>query len=118
MLGGTPDERPEAYSMFSPATYVHKDCPATLIIHGKQDILAPVKAICQLHASLKEKDVPVAMHLLPQTDHAFDLILPKISPSAHNAIYDVERFLAIMTIREPVVESKSTAVNRVGGLML
>lgn len=39
--------------------------------------------------------VIVAMHLLPQTDHAFDLILPKISPSAHNAIYDVERFLSL-----------------------
>ena len=38
------------------------------------------------------------MHILPQTDHAFDLILPKISPSAHNAIYDVERFLALMAV--------------------
>jgi acetyl esterase/lipase len=112
ILGGTPDEKPEAYSMFSPTTYVHKDCPATLIIHGKQDILAPVKAICQLHASLKEEGVPVVMHLLPQTDHAFDLILPKISLSAHNAIYDMERFLAIMAMSEPVVESKSTATNK------
>ena len=112
ILGGTPDEKPEAYFMFSPTTYVHKDCPTTLIIHGKQDILAPVKAICQLHASLKKKGVPVAMHLLPQTDHGFDLILPKISPSAHNAIYDVERFLAIMAKREPVVESKSTPANK------
>ncbi|MCU7551383.1 alpha/beta hydrolase [Chitinophagaceae bacterium LB-8] len=103
MLGGTPDEKPEAYSLFSPITYVHQDCPATLIIHGKQDILAPVKAIRQLHSCLKEVGVPVAMHLIPQTDHGFDNILPKISPAAHNAIYDVERFLAIMAIREPVV---------------
>jgi hypothetical protein len=37
------------------------------------------------------------MHILPQTDHAFDLILPKISPSAQNSISDVERFLALYT---------------------
>jgi len=47
---------------------------------------------------LKQAGVPAIMHLIPQTDHAFDLILPKISPSAHNAIYDVERFLALIAV--------------------
>jgi hypothetical protein len=40
------------------------------------------------------------MHILPQTDHAFDLAFPKIAPAAHNAIYDVERFMAHMANRE------------------
>jgi acetyl esterase/lipase len=109
IVGGTPDEKPDAYALFSPISYVHKDCPATLIIHGKHDMLAPVKAIRELHSRLKEARVPVVMHLLPQTDHGFDLILPKVSPSAHNATYDVERFIATMAKREPVVESKLTA---------
>ncbi|WP_430682179.1 alpha/beta hydrolase [Maribacter halichondriae] len=95
ILGGNPTERPEAYSLFSPITYVHKGCPPTLLLNGKHDILVSAKAIRQLHARLTENDVPVVMHIVPQTDHAFDLILPKISPSAHNAIYYVERFLAI-----------------------
>jgi hypothetical protein len=45
------------------------------------------------------------MHVLPQTDHAFDLILPKISPSAHSAFFDVERFLALQIkyAEKPVV---------------
>ena len=47
------------------------------------------------------------MHILPQTDHAFDLILPKISPSAHNALYDVERFLALMVGRKQKVGSRT-----------
>jgi len=98
MLGGNPHEKPEAYSLFSPVKYIHTGCPPTLIIHGKQDILAPVKAIRELHAGLKQAGVPAIMHLIPQTDHAFDLILPKISPSAHNAIYDVERFLALIAV--------------------
>jgi acetyl esterase/lipase len=96
ILGGNPDERPGAYSLFSPITHVHKDCPPTLIIHGKHDILAPVKAIRQLHLQLTEAGVPAVMQLIPQTDHAFDLILPRISPSAHNAYYETERFLAFM----------------------
>lgn len=96
ILGGIPDKKPEAYSMFSPITHIHKDCPITLIIHGEQDILAPVKAIRQLYSGLRQADVPAVMQLLPQTDHAFDLILPKISPSAHNAFYETERFLALM----------------------
>jgi acetyl esterase/lipase len=113
IVGGTPDEKPDTYALFSPISYVHKDCPATLIIHGKHDVLAPVKAICELYSRLKEAGVPVVMHLLPQTDHGFDLILPKVSPSAHNAIYDVERFLAIMAVKEPVVENKSSVTNKV-----
>ena len=96
ILGGNPDERPEAYSLFSPIAHVHKDCPPTLFIHGKHDILAPVKAIRQLHSLLTEGGVPAVMQLIPQTDHAFDLILPKISPSAHNAFYETDRFLALM----------------------
>jgi hypothetical protein len=52
------------------------------------------------------------MHILPQTDHGFDLVLPKIAPAAHNAIYDVERFIALMAVREPVVESIPTAASQ------
>lgn len=96
ILGGNPDEKPEQYSLFSPITHVHKDCPATLLIQGEDDILAPVKATRYLNSRLKEAGVSVVMHILPQTDHAFDLILPKISPSAHNAYYDIERFLALV----------------------
>ncbi|HTM93118.1 MAG TPA: alpha/beta hydrolase [Flavisolibacter sp.] len=113
ILDGTSNEKPEAYSLFSPITYVHKHCPPTLIIHGKHDVLAPVSAIRQLYKCLKEEGVPVAMHLLPQTDHGFDLILPKISPSAHNCIYDVERFLAIMATSEPSAEGKSKIMKEI-----
>jgi len=96
MLGGNPNEVPEAYARFSPVTHVNKNCPPTLLIHGEHDILAPLVAIKTLKKSLTKAGVPVATHFIPQTDHAFDLILPKISPSAHNAFYDVERFLAML----------------------
>ena len=97
LLGGHPDECPEQYALFSPVTHVHANCPATILIQGEQDVMAPANTIRMLHTRLVEKKVPVVLHILPQTDHAFDLILPDISPSAHNAIYDVERFLALQS---------------------
>jgi acetyl esterase/lipase len=95
LLGGHPNECPEPYALFSPVTHIHANCPATIQIQGEHDLMASVKTTRILHTRLVEKKVPTVMHTLPQTDHAFDLILPKISPSAHTAIYDVERFLAL-----------------------
>lgn len=96
LLGGHPDECPEVYALFSTATHVHSACPPTLLVHGEHDIMAPVKPTRFLHRRLTEAKVLTVLHILPQTDHAFDLVLPKISPSAHTAFYDVERFLALM----------------------
>ena len=100
LMGGHPDECPEAYTLFSPITHVHSSCPPTLLIHGEHDVMAPVKTTYSLNTKLKENKVQTVMHILPQSDHAFDLQLPKISPSAHNAIYDVERFLALMASKK------------------
>lgn len=96
LLGGHPDECPETYALFSPVTHVHSACPPTLLIHGEHDLMAPVNTTRFLQSRLKEEKILTVMHILPQTDHAFDLILPGISPSAHNAFYDVERFMAMV----------------------
>ncbi len=96
LLGGHPDECPETYALFSPVTHVHSGCPPTMLIHGEDDIMAPVESTRFLHTRLVKEKVQTVMHILPQTDHAFDLQLPEISPSAHTAIYDVERFMALM----------------------
>jgi acetyl esterase/lipase len=95
LLGGDPNECPEQYALYSPVTHVSSQCPPTLLLHGDHDILVPVNATRILHTRLVEEKVQTVMHILPQTDHGFDLMLPKISPSAHNAMYDVERFLAL-----------------------
>ncbi|HYK57600.1 MAG TPA: alpha/beta hydrolase [Flavisolibacter sp.] len=97
LLGGHPDECPERYALFSPVTHVDSDCPPTLLMHGEHDLMAPVKSTRILHVRLTNKNVKTIIHILPQTDHAFDLILPKRSPSAHTAFFDVERFLALQT---------------------
>lgn len=95
MLGCSPDECPEVYTALSPITYINSNCPQTLILQGMHDLIVPVEATRQLYRRLNEEGVKAAMYLIPQTDHAFDLILPRISPVAHAAIYLIERFLAI-----------------------
>ncbi|HYV91665.1 MAG TPA: alpha/beta hydrolase [Chitinophagales bacterium] len=95
LLGGHPDECPETYALFSPVTHVNAHCPPTLLIHGEHDVMAPVKTTRYLYTRLVEEKVLSVMHILPQSDHAFDLVMPNISPAAHSAIYDVERFLAL-----------------------
>jgi len=109
LLGGHPDECPENYALYSPVTHVHSHCPPTLLIHGEHNTMAPVKTTRFLFTRLMEKKVPSVMHILPQTDHAFDLILPNISPSAHNSIYDVERFLALQLkiFENPVIVAEN-----------
>jgi len=96
LMGGHPDECPERYKLFSPITHVHSKCPPTLLIQGEHDIMAPVRSTQLLYSRLMIEKVPARLHLLPQTDHAFDLFLPNIAPAAHAAIYDVERFMELM----------------------
>lgn len=112
LLGGHPDECHERYAFLSPFTHIHSGCPPTLLLHGAHDIMAPVKTTRVLHSLLEKEQIPSVLHILPQTDHAFDLILPKISPSAHNAFYDVERFMAIMAV-VTTVENRAAVSNLV-----
>lgn len=105
LLGGHPDECPDTYTLFSPGTHIHTHCPPTLLIHGEHDIMAPVNATRSLHALLIEEKIPTVLHILPQTDHAFDLQLPQLSPSAHNAIYDIDLFLSLIGKRENRIDN-------------
>jgi acetyl esterase/lipase len=41
LLGGTAAEKPEAYRRASPATYVRKDAPPFLLLHGSEDRVVP-----------------------------------------------------------------------------
>jgi acetyl esterase/lipase len=102
LLGGSPEECPENYKIYSPATYVHSGCSPTLLIHGDHDSMAPVHATQALYDELVKVRVPVVMNILAQTDHAFNRFLPDISPAAITVIYDIERFIAIAANRKAV----------------
>lgn len=94
LLGGHLHEVPEAYELASPIAHVKPDCPPTLLIHGDLDCITPSSAIGVLHQKLVACGVPVISIIYPLTQHAFDLVLPQVSPAAQSALYEWERFLA------------------------
>jgi len=96
LLGGHPHEVPEVYELASPVTHVQPACPPTLLIQGEPDFIAPMAATNELHRKLIECGVPAVNIHYPLTNHAFDLVFPQVSPPAQAALYDLERFLALM----------------------
>ena len=96
ILGGHPPDLPEKYTFYSPVTYVHPACPPTLILQGESDLIVPVDAVRVLIGKLAAAGVPVASAFYPQADHAFDLFLPRFSVCSQAALYEIDRFLALM----------------------
>jgi acetyl esterase/lipase len=96
LLGGWPQDALTIYQLASPITHVQPGCPPTLLIQGDKDLITPVDATCELYAKLVESGVPAINVVFPWTDHAFDVLLPQISPPAQSALYDVDRFLALL----------------------
>jgi acetyl esterase/lipase len=96
IVGGRPDEIPETYRLLSPLSHVGPHCPPTLLLHGSDDVFALTPGVRSLHRSLREAGVRAVLVEFPHTDHAFDLVLPAVSPVAQAATRDVERFLALL----------------------
>jgi acetyl esterase/lipase len=96
LLGGGPHDMPDTYRLVSPITHVHPGSPPTLLMQGGTDLLVGVDSTRALYARLVESGVPAINVVLPWTEHMFDLILPHTSPPAQTALYDVDRFLALL----------------------
>jgi acetyl esterase/lipase len=96
LFGGSPEEVPEAYLLFSPIEHVGPHCPPTLLLQGEHDCIVPVEGARSLNEKLRAAGTPVIYVEYPLTEHAFDLILPQISLPAQAALYETERFLALL----------------------
>jgi acetyl esterase/lipase len=96
LLGGDPDHDSEIFSLISPLTYAGPNCPPTLLFQAAHDYLVPASAALKLHNRLRAAKVPSVYIELPQTEHTFDQIFPEFSPPAQVALYDLERFLALV----------------------
>lgn len=96
LLGGSPEQVPEIYQLVSPLSYAGPNCPPTLLFQGDHDYLLPSSATRKLHQALRSAGVPSVFIQLPETEHTFDQFLPEISPPAQVALYDLERFLALI----------------------
>jgi acetyl esterase/lipase len=96
VLGGYPQEIPDTYRLVNPTTHVQPGSPPTLLFQGNKDLLVSLDATNALYTKLVESGVPAIKVVFPWTDHMFDLILPQVNPAAQSALYDVDRFLALL----------------------
>lgn len=91
-LGGTPDEKPQAYAEASPITYARPGLPATLLIYGDRDHLVKPLFGYQLHEQLQATHNQAVLLRIPWAEHAFDAIFSGMGNQI--ALYHTERFLA------------------------
>jgi acetyl esterase/lipase len=121
MLGGSFEQRHNLYQKGSPVFYITPDCPPTLIFQSEHDSGVPVSSARDFYHKLVNAGVPAVYVEFPQTDHAFDLQIRGItaiirknlhlppaknnledisqySPAAQVAMYDLDRFLALMSV--------------------
>ena len=96
LLGGHLHEAPEVYELASPVTHIQAGGPPTLLIQGEPDVITPAAATREFYRKLTECGVPAINIIYPLTNHAFDMVLPQVSPATHAALYYLERFLALM----------------------
>jgi hypothetical protein len=55
-----------------------------------------VSATCAFFKKLVDSVLPAINIVFPWTDYGFGLLFPQVNPAAQSALYDVERFLALM----------------------
>lgn len=97
LMGGTPEQVGDRYALLSPVNHVHPGCPPTLLLQGEDDLITSAVATRELHAKLQAAGVPSINVIYPYTDHMFDLMMLKWSPSAQGAAQAIERFLAVLS---------------------
>ena len=71
-VGACPFNAPDQYGNASPISYVHKNAPPTLLIHGTSDKLVPIKQSQILEAKLKNVGAEVRLLTLDGAPHCFD----------------------------------------------
>ncbi len=69
LLGGTPDEAPEAYRDASPIEWVDAESAPFLIIHGAADPMNPVEHARRMADALHQAEVEVVSVEIPKGDH-------------------------------------------------
>jgi acetyl esterase/lipase len=99
LLGGTLQEVPNDYRLFSPITHVGPHCPPTLQIFGDNDFVIDASHGRRLHQALQKAGIPSVYIEFPDTVHGFDQtfgVSHRVAPAAQMATNDIEQFLALM----------------------
>jgi len=73
LLTGMSDADRKLCRSASPVTYIDKDDPPALILHGTKDRLVPVRQSTLLHAALQQAGVASQLVVIPNAPHSFHL---------------------------------------------
>lgn len=71
LVGGRLSEKADSVRMANPITYVSKDDPPYLILHGADDDVVPPNQSVLLHEALQASAVSSSYHLIPNRGHGF-----------------------------------------------
>jgi acetyl esterase/lipase len=105
------DEAPEVFDRASPMSYVRRDAPPALVVHGTLDTLAPVQEAREFVRMLREvSDAPVVYAELRGAHHAFEIFN---SIREMHTVAGVDQFLAwVLSVDPPAARASHVA----GGL--
>lgn len=84
-------EAPELWAQASPLSYVTKDDPPTLILHGTVDDVVPIDQADQLAVKLAEVGVPYVYDRLDGWPHSMDIA----RPVNERCMWFIDRFLEL-----------------------
>lgn len=73
-LGKTYEEDPKGYALASPITYLTKDDPPTLILHGTIDSTVPIDQSDELEKKLKDLGIPYFYEKMEGWPHTMDIV--------------------------------------------
>jgi acetyl esterase/lipase len=74
LIGNTYKESPGLYAEASPVSYLDKNDPPTLILHGTSDRLVPVSQSDNLKSALDSLGVPCVYYRIPLWPHTMDIV--------------------------------------------
>lgn len=102
-FGGPPGHSREGYDRASPITFVGRESPATLLVHGMHDEVVSPEQSERLAARLQQEGVQHLFVRLPWATHACDKNLA--GPCGQITTYAIERFLNTV-MQEPAPPAK------------
>ncbi len=88
-LGGTPNEAAQQYKAASPATYITKDAPPVLTLHGDQDVLVPVEQAKAFDDKMKVVGADHTLMIFEGQGHGFGGEHGKKAADATWAFFDL-----------------------------
>ena len=86
-LGASQQEKPDLYAQASPITYVSKDAPPCLIMHGTADPLVPFAQAQAMTAALRKVGAPVTFYPMQGVGHDISNLATPAGQKILNAIF-------------------------------